>query len=73
MASIATKRAFPKEMKLGLKNITSDAISKESKKILERIIAHPDYTKATKVSIFLNMPGEVETTGIVREIFNAGI
>jgi 5-formyltetrahydrofolate cyclo-ligase len=70
---MTAKRAFRKEMKLLLKQVNAETITKESRHILDRVREHPKYKSANKVSVFLNMPGEVETTEIVKDIFQQGI
>jgi 5-formyltetrahydrofolate cyclo-ligase len=72
MATVS-KRAFRKEMKALLKKVSTETIAKESSFILDRVRQNPMYQNAKKISVFLTMPGEVETSEIVRDIFLQGI
>ncbi|KAJ3322896.1 DnaJ sub C member 10 [Boothiomyces sp. JEL0866] len=69
---LAAKKAFRKEMKAVLKKVPQQVIDLESKSITMKLLSHPVYLAAKSVSVFLNMPGEVETIGILQDIFARG-
>ncbi|KAJ3262538.1 hypothetical protein HK103_000067 [Boothiomyces macroporosus] len=69
---LAAKKAFRKEMKAILKKVPQQLIDTESQIITKKLLSHPAYLASKSVSVFLNMPGEVETIGILQDIFASG-
>ncbi|KAJ3276370.1 hypothetical protein HDV01_004993 [Terramyces sp. JEL0728] len=69
---LAAKKALRKEMKAILKKVPQQVVEHESQVISQKLLAHPVYIASKSVSIFLNMPGEVETFQILQDIFANG-
>ncbi|XP_074650246.1 5-formyltetrahydrofolate cyclo-ligase-like [Tubulanus polymorphus] len=73
MASIAAaKQALRKQVKTLLKQLQPSQIMTQSNKICEKLIAHPDFQKSHRISVYLSMTKEVNTERIFEEILKTG-
>jgi 5-formyltetrahydrofolate cyclo-ligase len=66
------KIVFRKEMKSTLSKVTKSSIIQQSTNLTKKLLANTQYKAAKKISIFLNMKGEISTHEIVQNIFEAG-
>ncbi|KAI8899548.1 hypothetical protein BC833DRAFT_585417 [Globomyces pollinis-pini] len=64
------KKQFRKEMKLKLKDMDLNVIEQQSLDITNQLIHHPIYQKSNTISLFLNMPTELNTIHILKHIFD---
>lgn len=74
------KKALRKRMKSELKAMSEEAVSAASAAVAERLLAFPqllqqqdkDKEQSGAVSVYMSMPGELDTTAIVSELFKRG-
>jgi 5-formyltetrahydrofolate cyclo-ligase len=68
--TFSSKQTFRKEFKMKLSKIPHEQILSQSLEVTKKLFEHEWYLKATRVSLFLNMPGEIDTSLILKDIFH---
>ncbi|KAI8928023.1 5-formyltetrahydrofolate cyclo-ligase [Entophlyctis helioformis] len=68
----ALKSALRKQMKTKLRGVGLDAIEQQSVAVTAKLLATPEYQSSRRVALFLSMSGEVNTTHILRHLFESG-
>lgn len=66
------KRSLRAELKQRLRAISAEERLRQSRLLAQKVIAHSQYQKAQRISIFLSMPDEIETDEIIKDIFRRG-
>ncbi len=66
------KRALRKDLKSRLKMLTGEAKMKEARDITAKLLGSNLYKESQKISLYLSMPSEVDTHGILEDVFKAG-
>lgn len=72
MNSIMTKQEIRDAMRVQRSGLKSDWVLPASACLAERVIALPEFMRATVVSCFLSLPGEVQTRSIMEAAWKAG-
>lgn len=52
--------------------ITAEEVERQSKEVEKRILEHPLYKESKRMAIYLSMPKEIQTTGILRHALENG-
>ncbi|XP_077988648.1 5-formyltetrahydrofolate cyclo-ligase-like [Glandiceps talaboti] len=65
------KTTLRRELKKRLASMTETERTKQSHFIMQRLIEHPEYKRSQRVSVYLSMPEEVNTMGILQHIFES--
>ncbi|XP_060473477.1 5-formyltetrahydrofolate cyclo-ligase isoform X1 [Panthera onca] len=68
----SAKRSLRAELKQRLRAMSAEERLRQSQLLAQKVIAHSQYQKSKRISIFLSMPDEVETEEIIRDIFRQG-
>ncbi|XP_066210876.1 5-formyltetrahydrofolate cyclo-ligase isoform X1 [Saccopteryx leptura] len=71
-AMSGAKRSLRAELKQRLRAISAEERLRQSRLLTQKVIAHSQYQKSKRISIFLSMPDEVETEEIIKDIFQQG-
>ncbi|XP_066096699.1 5-formyltetrahydrofolate cyclo-ligase isoform X1 [Saccopteryx bilineata] len=71
-AMSGAKRSLRAELKQRLRAISAEERLRQSRLLTQKVIAHSQYQKSKRISIFLSMPDEVETEEIIKDIFQRG-
>lgn len=66
------KRSLRAELKQRLRTISAEERLRQSRLLAQKVMAHSQYQKAQRVSIFLSMHDEIETDEIIKDIFRRG-
>ena len=66
------KRSLRKELKARIKRMPDDQKREESLKIAKKVLNLKAYQESSRVSVYLSMPSEVDTTEILNHIFDQG-
>uniref|UniRef100_G1SLI3 5-formyltetrahydrofolate cyclo-ligase n=1 Tax=Oryctolagus cuniculus TaxID=9986 RepID=G1SLI3_RABIT len=66
------KRSLRAELKQRLRAISAEERLRQSRLLTQKVIAHRQYQKSQRISIFLSMPDEIETEEIIKDIFQQG-
>jgi 5-formyltetrahydrofolate cyclo-ligase len=66
------KIALRKQMRQQLRAVTQETILLETERVAEKLFQLPEYKNSHKVSIYLNMGGEIRTDGIIKHLLNNG-
>ncbi|XP_004617605.2 5-formyltetrahydrofolate cyclo-ligase [Sorex araneus] len=66
------KQRLRAELKQRLRAVSAEERRRQSHLLTQKVLSHPQYQKARRVSIFLSMPDEVDTGAIVHDIFQQG-
>ncbi|KAI5237385.1 5-formyltetrahydrofolate cyclo-ligase isoform X2 [Manis pentadactyla] len=66
------KRSLRAELKQRLQAMSTEERLRQSCLLTEKVIAHSQYQKSKRISIFLSMQDEVETEEIIKDIFRQG-
>eukprot|EP00794_Sanderia_malayensis_P003431 gene3431-3924_t len=66
------KRSLRKNLRLRLKHLTDETKAIESKRITEKLLNSTYYKQSTRISIYLSMPSEVRTMGILQDMLTSG-
>eukprot|EP00638_Chattonella_subsalsa_P001033 CAMPEP_0117757300 /NCGR_PEP_ID=MMETSP0947-20121206/14643_1 /TAXON_ID=44440 /ORGANISM="Chattonella subsalsa, Strain CCMP2191" /LENGTH=294 /DNA_ID=CAMNT_0005577155 /DNA_START=156 /DNA_END=1040 /DNA_ORIENTATION=+ len=69
ISMIAEKQALRKEMRTKLRCLSNDLISKQSERIIEKLVGLKQFEEAKCVSVYLSMPKEVQTYPILPNLF----
>nr|XP_025855863.1 5-formyltetrahydrofolate cyclo-ligase isoform X1 [Vulpes vulpes] len=76
MAAVAAvssaKRSLRAELKQRLRAMSAEERLRQSRLLTQKVIAHSQYQKSKRISIFLSMHDEIETEEIIRDIFQQG-
>ncbi|XP_059478675.1 5-formyltetrahydrofolate cyclo-ligase [Neocloeon triangulifer] len=73
MSSVqAAKRLLRKEMKNRLVAMSKEQILLQSEQLTEKLLANPIYKESNRIAIYLSMSEEVQTCGILKNIFSTG-
>lgn len=73
MSAIRTaKTLIRKELKAKLSAIASEEKARQSSEVTSLLLAHPSYLSCTRLSIYLSLPDEVCTLGILRQALAQG-
>lgn len=72
MEYFAAKAALRNSIKIALKQLKCQDRSTQSLEVTKKLLAHPKYLSSKGVAVFLSMKDEVDTEGIVRNIFDSG-
>ncbi|XP_036133896.1 5-formyltetrahydrofolate cyclo-ligase-like isoform X1 [Molossus molossus] len=68
----AAKRSLRTELKQRLRAISAEERLRQSRLLTQKVIAHSQYQKSKRISIFLSMQDEIETEEIIKDIFQQG-
>jgi 5-formyltetrahydrofolate cyclo-ligase len=68
----SVKSQFRKQIKAKLSLVSQESIEIQSAKVTSILVGLPEFQNAQKISVFLSMPTELSTRGIVDEIFKSG-
>nr|XP_023508152.1 5-formyltetrahydrofolate cyclo-ligase isoform X2 [Equus caballus] len=66
------KRRLRAELKQRLRAMSAEERLRQSRLLTQKVIAHSQYQKSKRISIFLSMQDEIETEEIIRDIFQQG-
>uniref|UniRef100_A0A8C8YS68 5-formyltetrahydrofolate cyclo-ligase n=1 Tax=Prolemur simus TaxID=1328070 RepID=A0A8C8YS68_PROSS len=66
------KRSLRAELKLRLRALSAEERLRQSHLLTQQVIAHSQYQKSKRISIFLSMQDEINTEEIIRDIFLQG-
>ncbi|MEE6503486.1 hypothetical protein FKM82_004835 [Ascaphus truei] len=73
MASLrAVKQALRLELKQRVSALGSSEKLRQSQVVTRKVLTHSRYVTAKRVALFLSMPDEVQTAGIIHDIFQQG-
>ena len=72
MERLAAKAALRARIKIVLNQVQCDERTRQSMVVMKKLLVHPIYVSSNKVAVFLSMNDEIETSGIVRDIFDSG-
>lgn len=72
VTSQGLKRALRKEIRTALSKIPRDLIQNESTKVTQHLLALPQYKQCQRLSVYLSMDKEVDTTAILQHAFDSG-
>lgn len=68
----SAKQSLRAELKQRLRAISAEERLRQSRLLAQKVMAHSQYQKSQRVSIFLSMPDEIETEEIIKDIFRQG-
>lgn len=68
----AAKAALRKQMKSVLKSLSEEEKRRQSEAAVAKLMELPAFVAARRVSLFLNMPDEVETIPLLRHVLDSG-
>ncbi|XP_059035792.1 5-formyltetrahydrofolate cyclo-ligase isoform X2 [Mustela lutreola] len=68
----SAKRSLRAELKQRLRAISAEERLRQSRLLAQEVMAHSQYQKSKRISIFLSMPDEIETEEIIKDIFRRG-
>ena len=63
------KRALRKELKMRLSALKDDIKQQQSTKVTEKLLKLNEYKQSHRISVYLSMPSELNTLGILQDIF----
>ncbi|KAM6181521.1 5-formyltetrahydrofolate cyclo-ligase isoform 1-T1 [Erethizon dorsatum] len=66
------KRRLRAELKRRLAALSAEERRRQSRLLTQKVIAHSQYQKSKRISIFLSMQDEIETEEIIKDIFQQG-
>ncbi|XP_007950010.1 5-formyltetrahydrofolate cyclo-ligase [Orycteropus afer afer] len=66
------KRSLRAELKQRLQAMSTQERLRQSCLLTQKVIAHSQYQKSKRISIFLSMQDEIETEEIIKDIFQRG-
>ncbi|XP_072807013.1 5-formyltetrahydrofolate cyclo-ligase isoform X1 [Vicugna pacos] len=66
------KRSLRSELKQRLLTMSAEERLRQSRLVTQKVIAHSQYQKSKRISIFLSMQDEIETEEIIKDIFQQG-
>ncbi|XP_031296574.1 5-formyltetrahydrofolate cyclo-ligase isoform X1 [Camelus dromedarius] len=66
------KRSLRSELKQRLLTMSAEERLRQSRLVTQKVIAHSQYQKSKRISIFLSMQDEIETEEIIKDIFRQG-
>ncbi|KAI9557592.1 hypothetical protein GHT06_017420 [Daphnia sinensis] len=72
METFAAKAVLRNSIKIALKQLNSQDRNTQSLEVTKKLLAHPKYLTSKAVAVFLSMKDEIDTEGIVRNIFDSG-
>ncbi|KAF6208652.1 hypothetical protein GE061_017110 [Apolygus lucorum] len=72
MAAQTSKKLLRRRLKDVLNAMSQETRDQQSSLITEKILANPIYNKSRRVGIYLNMPEEVNTDALVRDVLTSG-
>ncbi|XP_032692704.1 5-formyltetrahydrofolate cyclo-ligase isoform X2 [Lontra canadensis] len=68
----SAKRSLRAELKQRLRAMSAEERLRQSRLLAQEVMAHSQYQKSKRISIFLSMPDEIETEEIIKDIFRQG-
>ncbi|XP_032197805.1 5-formyltetrahydrofolate cyclo-ligase-like isoform X2 [Mustela erminea] len=68
----SAKRSLRAELKQRLRAMSAEERLRQSRLLAQEVMAHSQYQKSKRISIFLSMPDEIETEEIIKDIFRRG-
>ncbi|XP_004056674.1 5-formyltetrahydrofolate cyclo-ligase isoform X2 [Gorilla gorilla gorilla] len=68
----SAKRSLRGELKQRLRAMSAEERLRQSRVLSQKVIAHSEYQKSKRISIFLSMQDEIETEEIIKDIFQRG-
>uniref|UniRef100_G1LCH4 5-formyltetrahydrofolate cyclo-ligase n=2 Tax=Ailuropoda melanoleuca TaxID=9646 RepID=G1LCH4_AILME len=72
VAVSSAKRSLRAELKQRLRAMSAEERLRQSRLLAQKVMAHSQYQKSRRISIFLSMQDEVETKEIIQDIFRRG-
>ncbi|XP_006870963.1 PREDICTED: 5-formyltetrahydrofolate cyclo-ligase [Chrysochloris asiatica] len=66
------KRSLREELKQRLRAMSAEERLRQSRLLTQKVIAHSQYQKSKRISIFLSMHDEIETEELIKDIFQRG-
>lgn len=66
------KRSLRAELKQRLRALSAEERLRQSHLLTQKVLAHSQYQKSKRISIFLSMHDEIETEDIIKDIFQRG-
>ncbi|CAK9298657.1 unnamed protein product [Gordionus sp. m RMFG-2023] len=67
---MSSKAVLRKQLKTKILELSKCEKMNQSEFVYNKVLYHPKYKKCTNVAIFLSMPDEIDTTPILKDIFN---
>ena len=71
--SMSAKKVLRKRMKSLLLSLAGDEKRRQSEIVVGKLLQLPAYNSAKRISLYLNMPDEVETLPLLRHALDSGI
>ncbi|XP_076984656.1 5-formyltetrahydrofolate cyclo-ligase isoform X2 [Tamandua tetradactyla] len=68
----SAKQSLRAELKQRLRALSAEERRRQSRLLTEKVIAHSQYQKSKRISIFLSMPDEIDTEEIIKDMFQRG-
>lgn len=72
MENFAAKAALRSNVKLALKSLNLESRNAQSLEVTRKVLENHYYRTSKGVAVFLSMSDEVDTSNIVRDIFDSG-
>ena len=72
MEKFVAKAALRSKVKVALKELKLIEKSAQSIEVTKKVLAHPNYQSSEGIAVFLSMPDEIDTSSILRNIFDSG-
>ncbi|XP_077329129.1 5-formyltetrahydrofolate cyclo-ligase [Lithobates pipiens] len=73
MASVhAAKRALRAQLKQRISALSDPEKLRQSQAVTRKLLSHDRYRAAQRIAVFLNMPDEIQTGDILRDLFRQG-
>ncbi|EFX89781.1 hypothetical protein DAPPUDRAFT_187016 [Daphnia pulex] len=72
MERFAAKAALRTRIKIALKQLQCSERTRQSIEVTKKVLAHPKYASSRGIAVFLSMNDEIDTSNIVRDIFDSG-
>ncbi|XP_063105859.1 5-formyltetrahydrofolate cyclo-ligase isoform X1 [Cavia porcellus] len=66
------KRRLRAELRRRLAALSAEERRRQSRLLTQKVLAHSQYQKSKRISIFLSMQDEIETEEIIKDIFQQG-
>ena len=72
MERLAAKAVLRTRIKIALKQLQCSERTRQSVVVTKKVMAHPKYVSSQSIAVFLSMNDEIDTSNIVRNIFESG-
>ncbi len=72
MDKFAAKSALRSRIKIALKQLKFSEKNSQSVEVTKKVLGHPRYQSSEGIAVFLSLADEIDTSSIVRNIFDSG-